>query len=384
MRTRVLIAVVTVVSGVLSLPGSAHATGLGGLALPLPLVAPAPHPTAAPAAAAGLEGVPRFDHVFTIVLENENFDTSWNTSGPSGPTYLQQLKAQGSFADEYFGVSHVSAGNYIAMTSGQLPNPLFDTDCMVSWGLCETTEKLTLDGGRSIADQVEGTGQTWKAYMDAMAVPCQHPALTDLQDPYQVGYATRHDPFVYYPPIVENQARCDSHVVNYANLNADLGSATTTPNYAFITPDTCHDGHDTPCAAPDTGPGGLDSANAWLSTEVPKILNSPAFTTQRSLLLITFDENGISDIPGCCGALADVNQLVAGGAPTVSGVAALGGRIGILAIGSAGSGVQAGKVVHSPYDHWSYLRTVEDALGIGEYLNVAGLPITSPMVDLLT
>ncbi|HZQ84448.1 MAG TPA: alkaline phosphatase family protein [Acidimicrobiales bacterium] len=369
-------------SGVLTLPGSAHAAGLGGLALPLPLVAPASHPAAAPAA---LEGVPRYDHVFTIVLENENYDSTWNTpAAGGGPTYLQSLRSQGAFADQYFGVSHVSAGNYIAMTSGQLPNPVFDTDCIISWGICETTEKLTLDGGRSIADQVEGSGQTWKAYMDGMAVPCQHPALTDLQDPYQNGYATRHDPFVYYPPIVENAARCSSHVVNYSQLDTDLLSAATTPSYAFITPDTCHDGHDAPCVAPDTGPGGLDSANAWLSTEVPKILNSPAFTTQRGLLLITFDENGISDIPGCCGALADVNQLVAGGPPTVSGVAALGGRIGLLAIGSTGSGIQAGKVVHSPYDHWSYLRTVEDTLGISEYLNVAGLPITSPMADLLT
>ena len=389
-RARILIALVAVVSGVLTLPGSAHAAGLGGLVLPLPPATPAalpavranPTPTLA-SLPPGLEGVPRYDHVFTIVLENQNYDTTWNTpAAGGGPTYLQSLRSQGAFADQYFGVSHVSAGNYIAMTSGLLPNPLFDTDCLISWGLCELSEKLlTLDGGRSIADQVEGSGQTWKAYMDGMAVPCQHPALTDLTDPYQTGYATRHNPFVYYPPIVENQARCDSHVVNYNALATDLASAATTPNYAFITPDTCHDGHDAPCVAPSTGPGGLDSANAWLSVEVPKILSSPAFTTQRSVLFITFDENGFSDIPGCCGVLADVNQLLAGGPLTVSAVAALGGRIGIVALGT---GVQPGKVVHGPYDHWSYLRTVEDALGISEYLNVSGLPITAPMADLLT
>ena len=44
-------------------------------------------------------------------------------------------------------------------------------------------------------------------------------------------------------------------------------------------------------------------------------------------------------------------------------------------------GVTAGKVVATPYDHWSYLRTVEDALGIGEHLNVSGSPITQPMTD---
>ncbi|MCU1448398.1 MAG: phosphoesterase, partial [Acidimicrobiales bacterium] len=164
-------------------------------------------------AATGLEGVPRYDHVFTIVLENQNYATTWNTPGPGGaPTYLQSLRSQGAFASQYYGVSHVSAGNYMAMTSGQLPNLLFDSDCM-SWGACETSEKASPDGGRSIADQVDDSGQTWKAYMDTMQTPCQHPATTVVPDPYQTGYATRHNPFVYYPPIVENTARCNSHDV---------------------------------------------------------------------------------------------------------------------------------------------------------------------------
>src|SRR5580765_157211 len=91
-------------------------------------------------AASGLEGVPRYDHVFTIVLENQNYDTTWNTPAPGGgPTYLQSLRSQGAFASQYYGVSHVSAGNYMAMTSGVLPNPLFDTDCIPSWFVCETS-----------------------------------------------------------------------------------------------------------------------------------------------------------------------------------------------------------------------------------------------------
>jgi hypothetical protein len=309
----------------------------------------------------------------TIVLENQNFADTWSTPAPGGgPTYLQSLLPQGSFASEYFGVSHVSADNYIAMTSGQFPTPLFNADCLISWGLCELFEKLVPGGTANIADQVEGAGQTWRAYMDSMAVPCQHPALTDIPDPYQTGYATRHDPFVYYPSIVENTARCDQHVVPFTQFATDFASAATTPNYVFITPDTCHDGHDSPCSAPDSGPGGLQSANDWLSTVVPSILTSPAFTTQRSLLLITFDENGISDLSGCCGVFAGLGT---------STMLAIGGRIGLLALGS---GVPQGKVVTTPYDHWSYLRTVEDALGIGTHLNMSGLPITQPMVDVLT
>jgi len=314
-------------------------------------------------AAGGVDpGVPAYRHVFTIVLENENFDASWN--GPDSP-YLQSLRTKGTFADQYYGVSHVSADNYIAMTSGQPATPPFNTDCL-NYAACETFEKAWPDGGRSIADQVEDTGLTWKAYMESMATPCQHPDMTAANDPYQTGYATRHDPFVYYPPIVENAARCASHVVPYTDFATDLLSEATTPNYVFITPDTCHDGHDAPCTAPasEAGePGGLVSADAFLRSEVPKILGSPAWKTSRSLLVITFDENGFTDVAGCC-------------APP-----AFGGRIGLLALDSAHQ-VEPGRVIHTTYNHWSYLRTVEDTLGIGEHLNVAGTPAVQPMTDL--
>src|SRR5437660_6448371 len=103
----------------------------------------------------GLEGVPRLKHVFTIVLENEDFSASW---GPASPAkYLNSLVPQGAFASQYYGASHVSADNYMAMTSGQTPTPLFQSDCL-NWGACETFEKGLPDGGRSIADQLDEQG----------------------------------------------------------------------------------------------------------------------------------------------------------------------------------------------------------------------------------
>src|SRR5437764_5360930 len=185
---------------------------------------------------AGLENVPRLKHVFTIVLENEDFSASWGPASPA--TYLNSLVPQGAFATQYYGVSHASNDNYIAMTSGQTPTPLFQADCL-NWAACESFEKALPDGGRNIADQLEEQGLTWTGSMDSMSRPCQHPAVTDPVDPYQTGYATRHNPFVYYPPIVENQARCDAHVRPYSELPPLLaGSADAVPNYVFITPDT--------------------------------------------------------------------------------------------------------------------------------------------------
>jgi hypothetical protein len=313
-------------------------------------------------AAVGLEGVPRLKHVFVIVLENEDFDASWGPKSPA--TYLNSLVPHGAFADRYYAASHLSADNYIAMTTGQVPALPFQSDCQ-NWAVCYASEKVRADGGRSIADQLEEHGLSWGAYMGSMSKPCLHPAMTDPVDPYSKGYATRHNPFVYYPPIVDNQARCEAHVRPYNDLPPQLaaGSAAV-PNYVFITPDTCDDGHDAPCA--DGRPGGLVSADAWLRANVPLILRSPAYR-DRGALFITFDEASNQDISGCC-------------ATGVSGIGLDGGgRIGLLMLSPMS---RAGHATDTYYSHNSLLRTVEDAFGIGEHLNQAGASKEKAMADL--
>jgi hypothetical protein len=347
-------------------------------------------------AASGVEGVPSLHHVFIVVLENENFNATWGSGSPA--VYLNSLKQFGTLATNYWGTSHVSADNYIAMTSGQTPTPLFNADCL-NWETCFATEQVL--GGTSIADQVDASGRSWKAYMDGAATPCQHPAATAVTDPYQTGYATRHDPFVYYPPVVDHgapattllstadSAYCKTHVVPYRQsaLAADL-SSTSAPNYVFITPDTCHDGHDNPCAVPGDGPlGGLRGADAWLQANIPTILTSAAFK-DRGVLLITSDEGAVdaTTLSGCC----------ATGIPPVG--LDSGGKVGLLAISDStalesaiGGGstiatpiVNVGQATGTAYDHYSMLRTVEDALGLrGQgYLNNAGSPLEHPMASL--
>ncbi|MHB8573584.1 MAG: alkaline phosphatase family protein [Candidatus Dormibacteria bacterium] len=356
--------------------------------------------------AANLEGVPSFNHVFVMVLENSDIVTTWRTQG----TYLYDLVPTGAFASQYYGTSHVSADNYIAMTSGQTPSPLFNTDCL-DWSRCEQWQASRPDGGVSIADQLDGARLPWKAYMDEMGTPCLHPDADPLTspynaDPYQAGYATRHNPFVYYPPVVSDGARCASHVVDYTQLATDLLSESTTPAYSFITPDTCHDGHDSPCVGSDHwGPGGLAggmvAANDWMSVEVPKILRSPAFTTPgvSSVLFITTDESADTDLTGCTSGPL-LSQTVPG--TCASGVPSAGvnggGLVGLLAIGSPAAEVRAGTSTSRSYGHDSLLRTVEDGLGLGSitppsgsiavfqdaagHLNEAGSPLEHSMATL--
>jgi phosphatidylinositol-3-phosphatase len=312
-------------------------------------------------------------HVFVINLENENYATTW---GPSSPAhYLNNtLVPQGKLLTQYFAIGHVSLDNYIAEISGQSPNPSTQGDCVkyvefVSKGTgaygqalgqgCEYPASV-----KTIADQLSAAGKTWRGYMEDMAEPCRHPGIgqndTTISPKPGDMYATRHDPFVYFHSIVDTPA-CATDVVDYGRLATDLKSVATTPNLAFITPNVCHDGHDAPCV--DGQPGGLVSADRWLSTEVPKILASPAYRAD-GMLIITVDEAGIADGSSCCATPAAPNAAK----PGLSGPG--GGRIGTLLISSR---VKAGTTDATPYNHYALLCSIENIFGLA-HLGFAGAP----------
>jgi phosphatidylinositol-3-phosphatase len=73
---------------------------------------------------------PPIKHVFTIVLENQELSV---TFGPTGqllwPYLARTLPLQGAFVPNYYGIGHNSLDNYIAMISGQSPNPATQDDC---------------------------------------------------------------------------------------------------------------------------------------------------------------------------------------------------------------------------------------------------------------
>jgi phosphatidylinositol-3-phosphatase len=126
-----------------------------------------------------------------------------------------------------------------------------------------------------MVDRITASGRTWKGYMEDAPRSC--PTANSG------FYYTKHDPFVYYNNVRTSAARC-ANVVPYTSLAADLLATSTTPNYAFITPNQCNDMHDCSIATGDN----------WLRQNVPQILNSPAFTRQNSLLMLVWDEDDSS------------------------------------------------------------------------------------------
>lgn len=325
---------------------------------------------------------PPIRHVFIIVLENEDFDTTFGENSPA-PFLAKTLPSMGQLLTQYFAIGHFSLDNYIAMVSGQAPNPVTQGDCQiyqdfagvaggpdgqaVGQGCVYPAEVMTL------SDQLEAANFTWKGYMQDMgadpareSATCGHPPL-NAQDKTQSAsatdqYATRHDPFVYFHSIIDDQARCDAHVVNLDALPADLASAATTPNFAFITPDLCADGHDETCAD-GTSPGGFEGIEAFLQQWVPMILNSPAFK-QDGLLIVTFDEaeGPDSDSSACCNEPTGPNTPM----PGIQGPG--GGRIGAVLVSPF---IVAGTVNETPYNHYALLRSIENIFGL-DHLGFAG------------
>ena len=87
-------------------------------------------------------------------------------------------------------------------------------------------------------------------------------------------------------------------------LATDLKSIGTTPNFSFITPNLCYDGHDSPCINQQGSASPFANIDTFLQTWVPLITGSPAFK-KNGLLEVTFDEadtdNGDpADATACC------------------------------------------------------------------------------------
>ncbi len=335
-----------------------------------------------PAAASAAAPAPGIDHVFVIVLENESASTTFGPNSPA-PYLSQTLRSEGAYVPNYYGIGHQSNDNYIAMISGQAPNPQNQSDCQIfdnftpgttgAYGQAQGSGCVFPSSVPTIANQLDSAGLTWRDYNEDMgadptreAGECAHPGI-DQQDNTQKAtaedqYATRHNPFVYFHSIIDDTTLCDTHVVNLNLLPQDLASAADTPNYVFITPDLCNDGHDSPCA--NGQPGGLAQADSFLRTWVPKIMGSPAFKTERGLLLITFDEAATSNTSSCCGEIPGPNSP----RPGISGPG--GGDVGAVLLSPC---IAPGTVSQQAYNHYSMLRSVEDQFGLS-HLGYAALP----------
>jgi hypothetical protein len=213
-----------------------------------------------------------FTTVFTIVLENQDYDDVLGATGKRNAPYINSLAERYGLATNYHdsGV-HPSLPNYLYMVSGSSHRVRLD--------LRPNRFGLPL-AGENLGIQLERAGIAWRSYQESMGRPC-------LLGVHRVDavhvYAPKHDPFLYFRNVQKDRPLCERTNVDYGQFAADLAAGTY--RYMWITPDLHDDGHD-PQSAPARG---LAQSDAWCAAEIPKILASPVYKA-GGVLFLTWDE----------------------------------------------------------------------------------------------
>jgi hypothetical protein len=302
---------------------------LGAASTPTISLSPTPSPT------------PTFQvkHIFWIMMENH--DASQIFGNTTEAPYLNQLANSYGTATRYFGVTHPSLPNYLAAISGSNQG-VFD-DC-VAGAVCSGVTHMF--SGQTLVDQLAAHSLTWKAYMQSLP-------STGYTGGYAGLYGQKHDPFMYFSTIRNNAGRMQ-RIVPLTQLNVDI-AAGALPNFAWITPDVCHDMHGASgsgIAGCDTYDGQIALGDAFIHSLVPQIMQSSAWN-EGSAIVITWDEGNSS--AGCCKS------------PAGNG----GGNVPLIMITSQGPH----HIVLSSidYNHYSLLGTIESLWGLGCLGNTCGM-----------
>jgi hypothetical protein len=208
-------------------------------------------------AAAGAASIPAFEHVVVIVFENkESSSVLGNRAAPTFNSYARRY----ANLTRYYGVTHPSLPNYLALVSGS--TQAITSDC-----------SSCVASGKSLADTIEASGRTWKTYAEGLPSP-------GYPGPSSGRYAKKHDPFAYFPDVANDPQR-RARIVPLTRLASDLRGGTL-PSFSLVVPDLCHSMHDCSIAVGD----------AWLRRTVP-----PLLSLRKSVVFVVFDE-GSSNIRG--------------------------------------------------------------------------------------
>jgi hypothetical protein len=358
--------------------------------------------TAAVHASSPNSGNAHLKHIFVIVLENHSKNSV--IGDPNAPFITSLANTYGTAAN-YYGVTHPSEPNYVAMITG--------LNQELTGGQPYSDDQPTHHFDvTNLVDQLEASGHTWDAYMESLPSA----GFTGFQYPANAAlYVNKHDPFVLMDDIRSDPARL-AHVKPYTDLATDLSSSHPA-DFVYIVPNQCHDMHGgvsitvaadhsdgTPCPFGSTKDDPNDAslkqkADAFVRQAVDTIMSSKAWSGNSAIFLVA-DENdftnnaaadGFESAAWCCDSpvLPDgFHFLNSSGAPDGN---VWHGQNGDF---HYGGGLSPGIVITTngprgfvsdvPYNHYSLLATVEENWKLG-YLGHAGDTAGGvfPMDDLL-
>lgn len=256
--------------------------------------------------------------VFIIMMENHDWSTILGSS--FCPYINNTLLPISSYCSDYNNPpgNHPSEPNYLWLMAGTAFGIGNDNPPSVNH----------LSSTNNLFTQLDRAGISWKTYQEDISG-------NNIPDVNNGEYAVRHNPFVFFDSVRTNLIYCTNHVRPYTELGRDLTN-NTVPRFNFLVPNVTNDMHDPSPGSPSTRKQGDD----WLARELPKILNSQAYSNGGAIF-ITWDEGtGSSD-----------------------------GPIGMIVLSPRAKGGGYNNSIY--YDHSSTLRTVQNIFGLRPYLEDA-------------
>ena len=290
---------------------------------------------------ASTTAIPALNHVYLIVGENTSLSQITRTHAPFQTSWV---KPNSAWLTDYWGISHYSTSNYIAMTSGQFLH-------------CHQLDEKPATCNQDIDNlfnQLTNAGVSWLEWNESMPQPCYliNAGTDQAGNPYRV----KHNPAAYYADIeggdfsgTTGSTFCGDHVISMGGTGFDDTSgfdgalaSGNVPRFNYIVPNQCEDGHDN--CKPEGDP--IRQFDDFLAREIPNIMDSPSWGS-GDVILVVYDEGQ-------------------GGSPNGTKNYA-GGNTPFAAIGDPVVPGQYGSFAN----HYSLLRTLEDAFGISTHLGAA-------------
>ena len=279
------------------------------------------------------QGFPQYDHVFLLIMENENYN---QVVGNQFAPILNALANDYGLATNYTGVADPSEPNYVAMLGGDF------------FGI-NTDDPYWFPGhtvfAENLMSQLERAGKTWRGYFQSMPYPgyrgyCYPDKCNGIPDA-DTQYVAKHNGIVNFANL-QTPAELGK-MYPLGQLSTDLATGLV-PNFSYIVPNECNDMHGAPPWCVDSDNTGtvqqsflIAQGDKFAGNIVNQITSSSMWQTGNNAIVITFDE----------GNTAHSEVLT------------------IVVTNHGPRGVQD----KTSFDHFSLLASLEQTFGLGCLLN---------------
>ncbi|KAI0029682.1 phosphoesterase family-domain-containing protein [Vararia minispora EC-137] len=255
-----------------------------------------------------------FDRFIQIWLENTDFSVANSTAE------FRSLAERGILLSQYFALTHPSQPNYAATIAGSF------------FGIADDSVHDIPSNVSTMVDVLEHGGISWAAYMENLPADGFNGASFSSVNYVTPGaadypfYMRKHNPPILFDSVLKNPSRL-ARVRNFNDFAVDA-TAGALPQWLFVTPNMVNDAHDTT----------IDFAANWLQFWLEPLLEDERFNNERTLILLTFDENESQN----------QNNNIFG-----------------LLLGGAVPSSMKGTVDTTYYTHYSAMSTVQSNWGLG-------------------